>query len=79
MEAIKSSIPLTICTVVLNDRLNLEKTIGSIINQRQDNFEYIVVDGNSSDGIIDIIKKYEEHIDYWSSEPDKGIYDAMNK
>ena len=79
MDTINFTKPLTICTVVLNDKFNLEKTFGSIINLTHDNFEYIVIDGNSSDGTIDVIKKYEEHIDDWWSEPDNGIYDAMNK
>lgn len=70
---------ITIITVVYNGEKYLEKTIQSIINQTYDNVEYIIIDGGSSDGTVDIIKKYEDQIDYWVSEKDKGIYDAMNK
>jgi glycosyltransferase involved in cell wall biosynthesis len=57
----------------------LEKTINSVINQSFDNFEYIVIDGLSSDDSIEIIKKYSNKITYWISEVDCGIYNAMNK
>jgi glycosyltransferase involved in cell wall biosynthesis len=75
-----SSIPLvTIVTVVLNGEKYLEETIQSIINQTYDNIEYIIIDGGSTDGTLEIIHKYEAVIDYWVSEPDGGLYDAMNK
>ena len=70
---------VTIVTVTYNCKDLLEKTILSVINQTYDNVEYIIIDGASTDGTLDIIKKYEEHIDYWITEPDGGIYDAMNK
>lgn len=70
---------ITIVTVTYNAEKCLEATILSVINQTYPNIEYIVIDGGSKDGTVDIIKKYAEHIDYWVSEPDKGIYDAMNK
>ncbi len=70
---------ISIITVVFNGEKYLEQTIQSVINQSYDNVEYIIVDGGSTDGTVDIIKKYEEQIDYWVSEEDKGIYDAMNK
>ena len=70
---------ITVVTVVYNDRENLEETILSVINQTYDNVEYIIIDGGSTDGTLDIIKKYENSIDYWVSEKDNGIYDAMNK
>lgn len=70
---------LSIITIVYNDYQNIEKTILSVINQTYKNIEYIIIDGGSSDGTIDVIKKYENKISYWISESDKGIYDAMNK
>lgn len=69
----------SIITVVWNGEQYLEQTILSVINQSYQNVEYIIIDGGSTDGTIDIIKKYEHKIAYWISEPDKGIYDAMNK
>jgi len=70
---------VTIVTVTYNAEDLLEETILSVINQTYDNIEYIIIDGASTDGTVDIIKKYEDHIDYWVSEPDGGIYYAMNK
>lgn len=70
---------ISIITVVYNNELYLEGTIQSIINQTYENIEYIIIDGGSTDGTIDIIKKYEDKIDYWVSKSDAGIYDAMNK
>jgi glycosyltransferase involved in cell wall biosynthesis len=70
---------ITIITVVYNGENFFEKTIQSIINQTYKNIEYIIVDGGSTDHSIEIIKKYENKIDYWVSENDEGIYDAMNK
>lgn len=70
---------VTVVTVVFNGEKTLEQTIQSVVNQTYVNVEYIIIDGASTDGTLDIIKKYENKIDYWQSEPDKGIYDAMNK
>jgi len=70
---------LTIVTVVYNDEKNLENIINSISTQSYPNIEYIVIDGGSTDKSIDVIRKYEDNIDYWLSEKDRGIYDAMNK
>lgn len=73
------SIKYTVVTVCYNAVDTLDRTILSVIGQTYDNIEYIIIDGGSTDGTVDIIKKYADCIDYWISEPDKGIYDAMNK
>jgi glycosyltransferase involved in cell wall biosynthesis len=65
--------------VVFNGAKYLEETILSILKQTYDNVEYIIIDGGSTDGTLDIIKKYEHAIDYWVSEKDNGISDAFNK
>ncbi len=70
---------ISIITVVYNGEKFLEKTIQSVINQTYKNIEYIIIDGGSTDGTVDIIKKYEKYISHWVSERDEGIYDAMNK
>lgn len=70
---------ITVITVVRNGEKTLEETILSVINQTYKNIEYIIIDGASNDGTLDIIKKYEDKIDCWISEPDEGIYYAMNK
>jgi len=75
-----NTMPLvSIITVCYNSVKTLEQTIQSVINQTYSNIEYVIIDGGSTDGTVDIIKKYEDKIAYWISEPDKGIYDAMNK
>ena len=70
---------ISIITVVYNAAATLEETIISVIKQNFDDFEYIIVDGGSTDGTLEIINKYQDIITFWISEPDKGIYDAMNK
>ena len=70
---------ITVITVVYNDKENLKYTIRSIKKQIYRNIEYIIIDGGSTDGTIDVIKDNEEYVTYWLSEPDRGIYDAMNK
>ena len=69
----------SVITVVYNGEAHLEQTIQSVLSQSWGNTEYVIVDGGSTDGTLDIIRKYEDRIDHWISEPDKGIYDAMNK
>lgn len=70
---------ITVVTVCYNAVKEIERTLNSVISQTYDNLEYIVVDGGSKDGSLDVINKYERGINVWMSEPDKGIYDAMNK
>jgi glycosyltransferase involved in cell wall biosynthesis len=70
---------ISIVTIVKNGENYLDQTITSVLAQTYPNIEYIVIDGGSSDGTIDIIKKYEEKIAYWLSEPDNGISEAFNK
>jgi glycosyltransferase involved in cell wall biosynthesis len=70
---------LSIITINLNNAAGLEKTIESVINQTFRDFEFIIIDGGSTDNSFDIIQKYERKITYWASEQDKGIYNAMNK
>jgi len=79
----KSNIPnkplVSIITIVINGEKYLKHTIESVLRQTYNNVEYIIIDGGSSDGTIDIIKKYEDQVDYWVSESDDGIADAFNK
>jgi len=70
---------ITIITVVFNGAATLEHTILSVVEQTYKNIEYIVIDGGSTDGTLNILRKYEDKIDFWVSEKDAGIYDAMNK
>jgi glycosyltransferase involved in cell wall biosynthesis len=70
---------ISIITINYNDVLGLEKTIVSVLNQRWKDLEFIIIDGNSKDGSKDVIEKYKDKLTYWVSEPDKGIYNAMNK
>jgi glycosyltransferase involved in cell wall biosynthesis len=78
--SIKNKQPiLTIITVVYNGVNEIESTIKSVLLQKNDNIEYVIIDGNSNDGTVDIIKKYSDRIDYFLSESDSGIYNAMNK
>ena len=69
---------MSIITAVYNGDKYLEKTIKSVLSQKKI-FEYIVIDGASTDKSLQIIKKYSKSIDYWVSEKDKGLYDAFNK
>ena len=70
---------ISVITINYNDASGLEGTIQSVISQKNNDYEYIIIDGGSTDGSVDIIKRYSKKIDYWVSEKDSGIYHAMNK
>jgi len=70
---------VSVVTIVFNDVAGIEKTIRSVVEQTYPNIEYIIIDGGSTDGTVDVIKKYNDKIAFWESKPDNGIYDAMNK
>lgn len=72
-------IKISVITVCYNAVGTLEKTMQSVLGQTYPNIEYIIIDGGSTDGTVDIIGRYEDRIAYWVSEPDGGIYEAMNK
>lgn len=69
----------SIITINYNNATGLEQTIRSVISQTYPNLQFIIIDGGSTDGSVDVIKKYANRIDYWVSEPDSGRYPAMNK
>ena len=76
----RKNLPLvSIITVVLNNKKFLQQSINSVLNQSYKNYELIIIDGKSTDGTVEILKKNNSKIDFWISEKDKGIYDAMNK
>lgn len=70
---------ISVITVNYNDKIGLNKTIESVISQTWQDFEFIVIDGGSTDGGTQVIEQFKDRIDYWVSEPDKGVYSAMNK
>lgn len=70
---------LSIITINYNNREGLAKTIKSVINQSSQEFEYVIIDGGSNDGSLEVINEYSGNIHYWVSEKDDGIYNAMNK
>ena len=69
----------SVITINYNNKEGLKHTIESIVCQTYRDFEFIIIDGGSTDGSVDIIREYEEHITYWVSEQDNGVYHAMNK
>lgn len=74
-----NAVKISVVTIVYNDVKHIEGTILSVVGQAYPNLEYIIIDGGSKDGTVDIIKKYSGKLSYWVSEKDNGIYDAMNK
>ena len=70
---------LSIITINRNNAVGLRRTIESVVSQTYNDFEYIIIDGASTDGSVEVIKEYSDKITYWVSEPDTGIYNAMNK
>ncbi len=70
---------ISVVTILLNEAPYIEETISSVINQTYDNIEYLVIDGGSTDGSLDIIKKYDSDIDYWTTGVGGGIYGQMNE
>ena len=70
---------VSIITATFNSERYIEDSVRSVIGQSYDNIEYIIIDGGSTDGTLEIIKKYHDKIDYMISEPDSGIYEAFNK
>ena len=70
---------ISIITVVYNNKETIRSAVDSVLNQNYDSIEYIVIDGGSTDGTVDIVKEYQDKISVFISEPDEGIYDAMNK
>ena len=75
----KTPLKISIVTVCYNSEATIERTIRSVLEQSYDNIEYVIVDGMSTDGTIDIIDKYSDDIDVFIREKDEGVYDAMNK
>lgn len=70
---------VTVVTVCYNCHDVIEPTIRNVLKQTYPNLEYIIIDGNSTDGTREVVERYAPHLAYWTSEPDAGIYDAMNK
>lgn len=78
-ESTENEPVISVITIVYNRVEDLSKTFDSVFSQSYSNIEYVVVDGGSTDGSLDLIKAYDDKLAYWRSEPDNGLYDAMNK
>lgn len=70
---------ISVVTVVLNAVTNIDRCVATVLNQTYGNVEYVVIDGGSTDGTLDALSRYSHRIDYFVSEPDRGLYHAMNK
>lgn len=75
----KPNMKLSVITINYNNHEGLKKTMSSVLSQAFKDFEYLIIDGNSTDGSKELLQQHNDNIDFWVSEPDKGIYDAMNK
>jgi glycosyltransferase involved in cell wall biosynthesis len=79
-EPLVSRSKLCVITVVLNAAAELERTIASVLEQKAHReLDYLIIDGGSTDGTVDVIRRYADRLYFWSSEPDGGVYHAMNK
>lgn len=78
-KTISKIMKLSIITINYNNKEGLQKTIDSVVSQTWRDFEWIVIDGGSTDGSKELIEQYQQYFAYWCSEPDKGVYNAMNK
>src|SRR5215211_1823267 len=70
---------VSVITVVRNGASGIEKTISAVLAQTYPNLEYLIIDGASADGTLDVVRRFDDRIDYWMSEPDNGLYEAMEK
>jgi len=70
---------VTVITAIYNGQLHVEECLESVLHQDYPNIEHIVLDGGSNDGTVDVLRRYDDRIGFWNSEPDKGVYDAWNK
>lgn len=77
-NSLSNKLLVSIITATFNRKDYLEETIQSVINQSYHNIEYVIIDGGSTDGTLDIIKKYDDKIDFWISRPDNSMYEAIN-